>query len=92
MRKYVQQQKTNNLETKSLAFDLKNEKEIEWINLLSKYPSFAITLLRKEAPALYAWHYRNNKDWLEEHSSKIVVKATSNNRVDWEKRDLEVLV
>ncbi|MGG0718918.1 TnsD family transposase [Robertmurraya massiliosenegalensis] len=92
VKKYAQQQKINNLEDNVSVFVLKSEKEKEWINLLRKYSSFTITQLRKEAPALYTWHYRNNREWLKEHSPKAPTKSIINKRVDWEKRDLEVLV
>ncbi|MBF0719106.1 TniQ family protein [Staphylococcus sciuri] len=67
------------------------QKEIEWINLVETYSDYTVTQLRKINPALYAWHYRNNRDWLKENSPRIKGKVTSNNRVDWEKRDLEIL-
>lgn len=71
--------------------DLRTQKEAEWLKLIEKYPDFTITRLREMNRALYAWHYRNNRDWLKENSPRIKGEVTSNNRVDWEKRDLEIL-
>lgn len=74
-----------------LLKDLCIQKEADWLKLIEKYPDFTITRLREINPALYAWHYRNNRDWLKENSPRIKGKVASNNRVDWEKRDLEIL-
>lgn len=91
VKKYTQQQTVEDLDDNSFVSFLKIEKEIEWLNLLRKYPSFTITQLRKETPALYVWHYRNNRDWLKKHSPNAATKSILNKRVDWEKRDLEIL-
>ncbi|SFQ87199.1 TniQ protein [Bacillus mycoides] len=91
VKKYADYPKIETSNGDSSIFILKNEKEMEWLNLISKHPDFTITQLRKEAPALYAWHYRNNIEWLKEHSSKGPVRQIVNKRVDWEKRDLEIL-
>lgn len=71
--------------------DLCIQKEADWLKLIEKYPDFTITRLRELNRALYAWHYRNNREWLKENSPKMMGKVTSNNRVDWKKRDLEIL-
>ncbi|WP_180956641.1 TnsD family Tn7-like transposition protein [Bacillus canaveralius] len=91
MKKYANKQKVNQLEQNSSVSIIKSQKEKGWISLLKRYPNLTITQLRKEAPALYAWHYRNNREWLKEHSPKAPTKSIINKRVDWEKRDLEVL-
>jgi hypothetical protein len=56
------------------------------------HPVKSVTQLRKIAPALYAWHYRNNKKWLKGHSPKQGTKPVTSGRVDWTKRDDEILL
>lgn len=67
------------------------EKECEWIKLIKEYPNLTVTQLRKLSPALYAWHYRNNQQWLKENTPRVHTKGYVNNRVDWQKRDLGIL-
>ncbi|PLR75790.1 transposase [Bacillus sp. V3-13] len=66
-------------------------KQKEWLDLLLAHPKKSVTQLRKIAPALYAWHYRNNREWLRNHSPRKGTKAVISNRVDWTERDKELL-
>ncbi|MBB6447891.1 TnsD family Tn7-like transposition protein [Bacillus benzoevorans] len=91
VKKYAEHQKSYNHQNNLSISLFKIEKENEWVNLLRGYPNFTITQLRNEAPALYAWHYRNNREWLKKHYPKASTKPIINKRVDWEKRDLEIL-
>lgn len=91
VKKYVEQSQSTHLHSNVSFISLKAAKEAEWLELLKERPNFTITQLRKAAPALYAWHYRNNREWLKEHSPKSLVKSTINKRIDWKKRDLKVL-
>lgn len=83
----INNKKTNNDPVQSL----KGIKEPEWTILIKEHPNLTVTQLRKIAPALYTWHYRNNRQWLKENSPKTQSKTHNNNRVNWQKRDLEVL-
>lgn len=58
---------------------------------LKEHPNSTVTQLRKSASALYAWHYRNNRKCLKDNSPKAKPKIYNNNRVNWKRRDLEVL-
>jgi len=66
-------------------------KQIDWLLLLKKYPEYSVTALRKIAPALYLWHYRNNLEWLQNNSPKKKSKTNISKRVDWSERDIQVL-
>lgn len=67
-------------------------KQKEWLNLIRIHPEKSVTQIRKIAPALYAWHYRNNREWLKIHSPKQGTKAITSKRVDWTERDKELLL
>ncbi|EMA6344099.1 TnsD family transposase [Bacillus cytotoxicus] len=92
VKKYVQVEPLEIIKPASSSKNLVELKEIEWLTLLKNNPNLTVTELRKLTPALYAWHYRNNKEWLKEHSPKGIKKELLNQRVDWGKRDSEILV
>ena len=48
-------------------------------------------MLRKLSPATYAWLYRKDRQWLNEHSPVLQQPVGTGERVDWAQRDLEVL-
>ncbi|MBB4825593.1 transposase-like protein [Sporosarcina luteola] len=91
VKKYISNSKDKSLNHKDPLMDLRIQKEAEWLKLIEKYANFTVTQLRDINSALYAWHYRNNREWLKENSPRMKEKVTANNRVDWEKRDLEIL-
>lgn len=62
VKKYVEINESDNPLNIHVASLTGSEKEFEWQELIKKYPNYTITQLRKVAPALYAWHYRNNKE------------------------------
>lgn len=84
----------NNKENNSIenGMDLKrDELRNEWLYLEKQNPNKSITELRKMNNALYSRIYRIDKDWLCQNKPvKKSIKAI-NTRVDWEKRDLEIL-
>jgi Tn7-like transposition protein D/TniQ len=63
----------------------------EWIALQQQYPNLTKTELRKLAPAIYTCLYRHDRDWLKGNSPALQQPTATNDRVDWVKRDLEVL-
>lgn len=63
----------------------------EWLDLQKQYPEKSKTELRKVNNSLYAWLYRNDREWLNSNSPKKKQITTVNNRVDWDKRDVEIL-
>lgn len=91
VKKYISISKDECSNANESPIDLLMQKEAEWIELIKAYPEFTVTQLRAISPALYAWHYRNNRSWLKENSPRVSEKVTINKRVDWEKRDLKIL-
>jgi Tn7-like transposition protein D len=59
-----------------------------WIDLQLQYPDATKTELRRLSAATYAWLYRH---WLKDNSPALQQPTATNERVDWIKRDLEVL-
>jgi len=62
----------------------------EWLKLMNQYPDKSKTELRQLNKAVYAWLYRNDKEWLKFNSPEPIYKYR-NARVDWDKRDEEIL-
>ncbi|WP_163528059.1 TnsD family Tn7-like transposition protein [Halobacillus ihumii] len=67
------------------------EKRAKWLRLQQQYSTLSITELRKVDQALYTWLYRHDQQWLDRHSPRQKSKPSENYRVDWPKRDQEVL-
>jgi predicted transcriptional regulator len=68
-----------------------NERKTKWLDLQEEYPEKSKTELRKMLPDVYAFLYRNDCDWLNINSPLKKRIQTPNHRVDWEKRDKELL-
>lgn len=68
-----------------------NERKNRWLELQEEYPEKSKTELRKLATDVYAFLYRNDRDWLNTNSPVKKRMQTPNQRVDWEKRDRELL-
>lgn len=62
-----------------------------WLQLQQDYPNLSKTELRNKKPSTYAYLYRNDKEWLGNNSPKLRKGHSENNRVDWDKRDQEIL-
>jgi len=62
-----------------------------WTNLQLQYPHATKTELRILSPSTYTWLYRHDRDWLKDNSPALQQPIATNGRVDWVKRDLEVL-
>ena len=67
------------------------ERKNIWLELQEKFPERSKTELRKRAPNVYAFLYRNDWEWLNEFSPKGKRIRPPNQRVDWEKRDMELV-
>jgi hypothetical protein len=66
----------------------RSEARSGWAAALKKFKGLPLTLVRREASAAYAWLYRNDRGWLDEHRGGIVGPTASNySRVDWDSRD-----
>lgn len=62
-----------------------------WLRLQQDYPHLSKTELRKKEPAVYTYLYRHDRDWLNCSSPSLSRDITKQNRVDWPKRDEEML-
>ncbi|MFT5872445.1 MAG: hypothetical protein ACI8WT_001376 [Clostridium sp.] len=66
------------------------------LQLISQYPGYTRSQIRKALKKQYAWFYRNNREWLESNlpivSKQKDKKKTPNLRVDWNKRDDETYI
>lgn len=67
-------------------------KQAEWLNFIKQYPDKSRSELRKLNPALYTWLYRNCKEWIQKNSPKRKEVVNCISRIDWEKRDNELLL
>ena len=72
--------------------EIEKQKKNAWNNLMWQYPNKSKTELRKMEPALYIWLYRNCNEWLRENSPVKKAIKYECHRVDWEKRDEEILL
>lgn len=62
-----------------------------WISLSQMSPSSSASVIRSRNPKLYAWLYRNDKDWLIQESAKLPTGRNGNNsKIDWVERDIEL--
>ena len=62
-----------------------------WNELRKQYPEMGKTQLRQVDKALFAWLYRNDREWLNQNSPDKKVSNTVKSRVDWNQRDNEIL-
>jgi hypothetical protein len=62
-----------------------------WITTKATYPDKSKTELRKIAKSDFIWLYRHDREWLDINSPEHQKLQCTNGRVDWVKRDLEVL-
>jgi hypothetical protein len=60
-----------------------------WLRLMEKHQAKGIKVLRQLSPKTYAWLYRYDSQWLNQHKpqSPIAGKASRSKQVDWKKRD-----
>ncbi|OJD60899.1 TnsD family Tn7-like transposition protein [Bacillus sp. NH11B] len=68
-----------------------NERKNKWLQLQEEYPEKSKTELRKLSPDVYAHLYRKDRDWINQFSPVKKRVHTPIQRVDWKKRDIEVL-
>lgn len=60
-----------------------------WLKLLKTHAGLGIMLMRAIDPAAYAWLYRNDRAWLDDHKPKRLATTAASNtpRVLWDVRD-----
>lgn len=75
----------------AVPVDLRKRQRQAWFDLVRQNEKKSRTELRQMNKALYTWLYRNDKSWLMQHSPKPTRVTTKNSRVDWGRRDDEIL-
>ncbi|MDU1350597.1 TnsD family transposase [uncultured Clostridium sp.] len=63
----------------------------EWLKLIKDYPEKSKTQLRHLNKKVYGWLYRNDQEWMNQNSPKLISTRNTNPRVDWVQRDIEIL-
>lgn len=58
-----------------------------WSSLVANYGSAGAKILRAMEPAVFAWLYRNDRDWLNANKPLVTRKPGGERRVDWDSRD-----
>lgn len=68
-----------------------NKYRARWLEIVEHFPGKTKTELRRLAKADYAWLYRHDRDWLNEHSPTPINRMKyTDRRVNWVKRDEEL--
>ncbi len=62
----------------------------EWEQILLQNLKKTKTELRNENKACYIWLYRNDREWLDSFKYYKILNVTKPERIDWEKRDIEL--
>lgn len=63
----------------------------EWQKLLTAHRGIGIKFIRSIDPALYAWLYRNDRNWLTENlPARAMRKVAGTSRISWDSRDDEL--
>ena len=90
IKRFLNNEKDSNLNIEHRIHSVKDDRQ-SWLSLQRKYPQKSIKQLREAEKALYMRLYRNDREWLKANSPKPL-KRTSSQRIDWNKRDEEILV
>ncbi len=62
------------------------------LKLISDHEGESISKLRSRRPEVFAWLYRNDKEWLMSHQPEVnESRSCSHKRVDWQQRDKETV-
>lgn len=61
-----------------------------WSAALATHGYLGVKWLRAMDPAIYAWLYRNDQTWLQDHLPTPVTRSNMPLRVKWDARDLEL--
>jgi hypothetical protein len=64
-----------------------------WIKLITANPNSGVNAVRMLRPEIYAWLYRNDRDWLVAQSQGLSVQRNhGGSRVDWDARDQDLAI
>jgi hypothetical protein len=59
----------------------------QWLQLRERVPQFSVTQVRTVAPALYAWLYRHDREWLRQNSPTLSHRNDRKRQDSWRERD-----
>ncbi|KAB0509253.1 hypothetical protein F7R06_05055 [Pseudomonas moorei] len=63
----------------------------QWNSVIKENSQMSTKELRSRTPNLYAWLYRNDRDWLLARNSELPCGRLGNySSIDWDKRDIEL--
>lgn len=83
-------QETSSVEQSPLN-EVRTQYREAWQDLQQQHQGASKTALRRMAPAVYAWLYRNDRQWLEQNSPQARQPLAQNHRVNWQERDEQIL-
>lgn len=75
----------------NVSTNVKAQQRERWQTLKIHHPQASKTALRRMAPGTYMWLYRHDCKWLQQNSPLPRTTTISNNRVDWQERDFQIL-
>lgn len=65
------------------------ETRASWTRMSKKFRPISGHLLRKMLPSVFAWLYRNDRNWLEDYNSALLRPLrTNNSNIRWDARDV----
>jgi Tn7-like transposition protein D len=66
----------------------------KWLNAVQQHTNLGIKYVRALDPAIYAWLYRNDRAWLDEHKPERLENSTQPGarRLLWDERDKKLSV
>ncbi len=89
--KYAKQTEQQIYNEENIQDQQKELHRSKWLMLQENHPAKSKTELRRMDKRLYSWLYRNDNAWLTANSPGKKVAQPTNQRVDWEARDEEIL-
>lgn len=75
--------------TRSLD-QLKERHREDWLKAVSSHRYLGPKAVRQQVPAVYAWLYRNDRDWLLNSCAELHIRRPVRQTVDWPKRDAQM--
>ncbi len=70
--------------------EMRNHYRSEWEQLVLRNLRMAKTELRNDNKGIYVWLYRNDREWLDSFGYYKKLNISKPERIDWEKRDIEL--
>lgn len=86
----VKEKETKEVQSVASLKDMKNHYRSEWEQLVLRNLRMAKTELRNDNKGIYIWLYRNDREWLDSFRYYGKLKIRKPERINWEKRDIEL--